>query len=220
VSAAAAAFGVSLAAPSITTAVDGVRYPVAADDVASARAALPKLAVKGRAPQTGYDRGLFGQPWQDVDHNGCDTRNDILKRDLSEPTFKPGTGGCLVLSGTLADPYSGHDIKFKRGVDTSSAVQIDHVVALDDAWQKGAQGWTPAVRESFANDPANLLAVDGPLNMAKGAGDAATWLPPHKPFRCLYVIRQVQVKAAYGLWVTAAERDAMARELGKCEIGN
>ena len=97
-------------------------------------------------------------------------------------------------------------------------MQIDHVVALADAWTTGAAAWPPATREALANDPANLLAVDGAANQAKGAGDAATWLPPHKAFRCRYVITQVRVKAAYGLWVTVAERDAIARELGRCEV--
>ena len=214
----AVAVGLGLAVPRITSVADGLRYPVTADDVASARVALAALKVKGRAPLTGYDRAAFGPDWQDVDRNGCDTRNDVLRRDLTAVTLKPGTGGCLVLAGTLADPYSGRKMVFERGALASATVQIDHVVALADAWQKGAQGWPAAVREAFANDPANLLAVNGDLNQQKGAGDAATWLPPHKPFRCRYVIRQIRAKAAYGLWVTAAERDAIARELGRCEV--
>jgi len=217
-SALAVVLGVSLAIPGLTSAGAGPRYPVTADDVASARAALATLEVKGRAPRTGYDRAVFGPAWLDVDGNGCDTRNDILGRDLTGIAFKPGTRDCLVLSGSLADPYGGREIAFERGAETSADVQIEHVVALADAWQKGAQAWPTAVREAFANDPGNLLAVDGPLNQAKGAGDAATWLPPHKPFRCRYVMQQVRVKAAYGLWVTAAERDAIARELGECEV--
>ena len=217
-SALAVVLGVALALPGLTSVADGLRYPVTADDVTSARAALATLAVKGRAPRTGYDRAAFGPAWQDVDRNGCDTRNDILGRDLTGIEFKPGTRDCLVLGGTLADPYSGREIAFARGAETSANVQIDHVVALSDAWQKGAQAWPATVREAFGNDPANLLAVDGPLNQAKGAADAATWLPPHKPYRCRYVLRQVRVKVAYGLWVTAAEGEAMARELGRCEI--
>jgi hypothetical protein len=177
---------------------------------------VPLLEVKGRAPRTGYDRDLFGSGWVDVDRNGCDTRNDMLARDLTGTTFKAGTHDCVVLTGTLVDPFSGATIAFQRGNDTSNDVQIDHVVALSDAWQKGAQGWDEPMRVAFANDPLNLLAVDGPLNMQKGDGDAATWLPPNKPFRCAYVARQVAVKHAYGLWVTAAERDAMAGVLAEC----
>ncbi len=177
---------------------------------------LAALPVKGRAPKTGYDRGQFGQAWADVDRNGCDTRNDILRRDLVRFTLKAGTNGCLVLRGTLKDPYTGRTIAFVRGPGTSTAVQIDHVVALSDAWQKGAQQWSTAKRTAFANDPLNLLAVDGPTNAAKGDGDAATWLPPTKAVRCSYVARQVAVKHRYGLWVTAAERDAVIRVLSGC----
>ncbi|WP_350339653.1 HNH endonuclease family protein [Actinotalea lenta] len=182
----------------------------------TALAAVGELVVKGRAPKTGYDRDLFGSGWGDTDHNGCDTRNDILARDLTGTTFKAGTHDCVVLTGTLADPYSGKTINFVRGEGTSTAVQIDHVVALSDAWQKGAQQWEATKRVAFANDPMNLLAVDGPLNAQKGDGDTATWLPPNKAFRCQYVARQVGVKATYGVWVTVAERDAMVRVLSTC----
>ena len=190
------------------------RHAVTADDLAAGRAALAQLEVRGRAPTTGYTREQFGQAWADVDRNGCDTRNDVLRRDLVAPV----TEGCVVLSGTLDDPYTGVPIAFARG-PSSADVQIDHVVALSDAWQTGAQSWTPAQRQAFANDPANLLAVDGPANQDQGAGDAATWLPPNRGYRCVYALRQVRVKAAYGLWVTAAERDALDRVLGRCVVG-
>ncbi len=183
---------------------------------ASALTALAEVEVKGRAPRTGYARTQFGDPWVDTDRNGCDTRNDILARDLADETFRPGTQNCVVLTGTLADPYSGRTIPFQRGQDTSEAVQIDHVVALSDAWQKGAQGWDTGRRTAFANDPLNLLAVDGPLNQQKSDGDAATWLPPNRAYRCEYVARQVAVKVAYDLWMTAAERDAVAGVLDTC----
>ncbi|WP_311380315.1 DUF1524 domain-containing protein [Arthrobacter sp. ISL-72] len=176
---------------------------------------LATLPIKGRAPKTGYDRALFGQAWADVDRNGCDTRNDILKRDLTGIVYTNSVP-CKVQSGTLADPYTGTTINFLRGTATSSAVQIDHVVALSDAWQKGAQQLTTEQRTAFANDPLNLQSTDGPTNMKKGDGDAATWLPPNKGFRCEYVARQISVKATYSLWVTQAEHDAMARILGDC----
>lgn len=176
---------------------------------------LATLPIKGRAPKTGYDRAQFGQAWADVDRNGCDTRNDILKRDLTGLSYTNSVP-CKVQSGTLADPYTGKTISFVRGSATSSAVQIDHVVALSDAWQKGAQQLTAGQRTAFANDPLNLQATDGPTNQQKGDGDAATWLPPNKGFRCEYVARQVSVKATYGLWVTQAEHDAIARILGDC----
>lgn len=196
----------------------------AADDSNSAQGALFTLAalpIKGRAPKTGYDRDLFGQSWtDDVDvefgHNGCDTRNDILRRDLTAITLKPGSNGCAVQTGTVADAYTGSTIDFVRGADTSSAVQIDHVVALSNAWQTGARQFDPATRANFANDPRNLQAVDGPANQQKSDGDAATWLPSNKSYRCTYVARQVEVKAAYGLWVTPPEHDAIVRVLGDC----
>ena len=182
---------------------------------------LAGLLTKGRAPKTGYARDRFGPEWTDdnqdpLGHNGCDTRNDILRRDLRQVTLKPDTHGCLVLSGVLDDPYTGATIRFVRGVGSSNAVQVDHVVALSDAWQKGAQQWTDDRRRDFANDPLELLAVDGPSNEAKGDGDAATWLPPNKTYRCSYVTRQIEIKAKYRLWVTAAERGAMATILDSC----
>lgn len=189
--------------------------------VGEVRALLAQLSVQGRAPKTGYGREQFGQRWSDdvnveSGHNGCDTRNDILRRDLTDVVVKPGTHGCLALSGRLTDPYTGQAIDFERGTRTSGRVQIDHVVALADAWQKGAQGLDPVARADFANDPLNLLAVDGPANQRKGAGDAATWLPANTAFRCHYVARQTVVKHRYGLWVTEAERDAIDRWLGTC----
>ena len=177
---------------------------------------LAQLEVKGRAPTTGYDRAAFGQRWADVDRNGCDTRNDILDRDLTGVVTKPGTGGCKVLAGTLLqEPYTGQQVVFTQG-SSSSSVDIDHVVALGDAWQKGAQNWTADKRRAFANDPLNLLAVDASENRAKGDGDAATWLPPANSYRCAYVARQASTKVKYGLWVTSAEQAAMARVLATC----
>ncbi|MEV7284194.1 HNH endonuclease family protein [Streptomyces sp. NPDC093252] len=178
----------------------------------AALAAVRELTVKGRAPRTGYDRDRFGTPWADTDSNRCGTRDDILERDLTDVEF--GDGHCEVVSGTLApDPYTGRDIPFERG---RSQVDIDHLVALSDAWQKGARQWDPGKRIAFANDPLNLLAVDAGTNRAKGDGDTATWLPPDKGYRCAYVAGQVAVKRKYGLWVTAAERDAMTRVLSGC----
>lgn len=183
---------------------------------ATARSALEVLTVRGRADRSDYNRDRFGQEWADVDRNGCDTRNDVLRRDLDPVEIRPGTQGCLVESGVLDDPYSGEQISFERGSDTSIDVQIDHVVSLSNAWQTGAFAWTDQRREQFANDPLNLLAVDGPLNMQKSDGDAATWLPPDRGYWCDLVARQVAVKAAYGLWVTPPERDAVARILERC----
>ncbi|MFL6177641.1 MAG: HNH endonuclease family protein [Ornithinibacter sp.] len=179
---------------------------------ASALAAVAGLTVKGRAPRTGYSREQFGQAWFDADRNGCDTRNDILRRDLVDRQMK---NWCKVLAGTRnPDPYTGRTIRFVIG--GPSEIDVDHVVALADAWQKGAATWQPGIRLAFANDPLALLAVDSGTNRSKGDGDAATWLPPDRSSRCAYVARQVAVKAKYRLWVTAAERDAMVRVLSTC----
>ena len=123
---------------------------------------------------------------------------------------------CRVVSGTLAEPYTGKTIDFTRGADTSSLVQIDHVVALSNTWQTRAQQLTSAQREALANDPLELLAVDGKANQEKSDGDAATWLPSNKSFRCQYVARQIAVKTRYTLWVTPPEKKAIANLLETC----
>ena len=188
----------------------------AAEQPGLAIATLETLPVKGRAPKTGYTRDQFGQAWADVDHNGCDTRNDILKRDLTSIIYKVGTRNCVVASGTLVDRYSGESINFLRGNISSMEVQIDHVVALSNAWQTGAFKLTAEQRKALANDPINLFAVKGRLNSQKGDGDAATWLPPLKSFRCAYVAQQIAVKAKYSLWVVPPEKAAMLSILAKC----
>ncbi|TFC60812.1 DUF1524 domain-containing protein [Cryobacterium sp. TMB1-7] len=207
----------SPADPATVVAPDEDAAVVVADTGVTNTTALALLAtvpVKGKAAKTGYDRtGMFGTAWLDVDRNGCDTRNDILARDLTEVT-KAGT--CKVLAGSLVSPFTAARVAFVRGQDTSALVQIDHVVSLSNAWQTGAQQLTQAQRVSLANDPINLLAVDGRSNAQKGDGDTATWLPSNKSFRCGYVARQVSVKATYGLWVTQAERNAIATVLSSC----
>lgn len=177
----------------------------------TALAALGSLAVKGRAPKTDYTRAQFGDGWATT--GLCDTRNIILHRDLQNPVVNDQ---CQVTSGTLNDAYSGTVIEFNRGATTSADVQIDHVVALSDAWQTGAQQFTSAQRVALANDPLELLAVSGQQNQQKSDGDAATWLPANKAFRCQYIARQIAVKAKYRLWVTSAEGDAMRSILSTC----
>lgn len=179
----------------------------------TASSILAKLLTKGRAPKTGYDRALFSDGWGDI--GDCDTRNYILQRDLTNIRWR-SSPKCTVASGVLHDPYTGKTINFLRGVGTSSAVQIDHVVAVSDAWQKGAQKLSSAQRYSLYNDPLNLLAVDGPTNQQKSDSDAASWLPANKGFRCSYVARQIAVKYKYHLWVTSAERSSMTGVLKTC----
>lgn len=173
--------------------------------------AVRQLPVKGRAPQTGYSREMFGYGWVDVDRNGCDTRNDILQAQLLVAQM---SGTCKVVAGELADPYTGADITFVYGGD--SEVDVDHVVALSDAWQKGAAPWPFAKRVAFANDPLNLQATEAAVNRQKGDSDAATWLPPNSAYRCEYVAQQVAVKRKYEVWVTEAEQAAMLRILQQC----
>ena len=189
--------------------------PIGSDEASEALRTLNTLPVKGRAPKTGYSRAQFGDAWSDIDHNGCDTRNDILNRDLTAKQHK-NSRGCVVISGILNDPYTGKIINFMRGKDTSEQVQIDHVVALSDAWQSGAQEISAQERLQLANDPENLLAVDGPANQQKSDSDAATWLPANASFRCPYVARQIRVKAKYHLWVKPAEKEAMINVLTPC----
>ncbi len=185
--------------------------PPSMHSVVSAKSALEALPVKGKAPKTGYARTQFGNGWE---RRGlCDMRNIILNRDLSNVVLGDE---CKVLSGKLNDPYTGAEIMFVRGADTSDRVQIDHVVALSNAWQTGAQQLGLETRMALANDPLELLAVDGPANQQKSDGDAATWLPSNRQFRCQYVARQVAVKTKYSLWVTQAEHDAIERVLGAC----
>ena len=162
---------------------------------------------------TGYDRDRFGQAWLDADRNGCDTRNDILGEYLTVKVFKPGTRDCVVTPGARRPLHRDpHRLRLRR----RTLVDIDHVVALGNAWATGAFQWDIRKRAALANDPMNLLPVDASANRQKGDGDAATWLPSNKPFRCAYVARQVSVKSKYGLWVTPAERAAIERILASC----
>jgi hypothetical protein len=203
----------ALAALFVLAALTFGGYPTAVQAATSntALSALEKLAVKGKAPKTGYERSLFSDGWGNI--GACDARNFILKRDMRSITMRDS---CKIQTGILNDPYTGKVIHFQYGVGTSSAVQIDHVVALSDAWQKGAQQMTPAKRFALYNDPLNLLAVDGPTNASKGDSDASAWLPPNKSYRCSYVARQVAVKLKYKIWVIAAEKAAIQRVLSTC----
>ncbi|KRF34673.1 excalibur calcium-binding domain-containing protein [Nocardioides sp. Soil805] len=178
----------------------------------TALAALGLLAVKGRAPMTGYDRDRFGPAWLDADRNGCDTRNDVLREHLSAITVEGN--GCVVATGAYDDPYTGSRIDYRQG--DGFLIDIDHVVSLGNAWATGAFRWDITTRAALANDHLNLLPADAGANRQKGDGDAATWLPSNKPFRCLYVARQVAVKSKYDLWLTAPEKAATERVLASC----
>ena len=180
---------------------------------ATSISALAKLKVRPLGSQSGYDRDYFSDGWGDI--GSCDLRNYILNRDLTNITWR-ADANCLVATGTLKDPYTGKVIKFVRGVKTSMAVQIDHVVALSNAWKTGAASASATTRYNIANDPLNLLAVDGPTNGSKSDSDASQWLPPNRAYHCAYVSRQVAVKVKYKLWVTTAEKTAMTKVLRTC----
>jgi hypothetical protein len=198
------------------------RQPTAAPHIPgydAARAALARLLVKGWDRNSDFSRYRFGEAWSDdvnveLGHNGCNTRDDILRRDLAELVVRQGT--CYAESGVLHDPYTGQTIAFSRGRTTSDAVQIDHVVSLSDAWYKGAREWDDRRRRDFANDPRNLLAVGSQVNFDKAFRDATAWLPPNAAFRCDFVARQVDVKSVYGLWVSRNEKQAMQDVLAGC----
>lgn len=181
-------------------------------DLTRARALIERVNTKGRGPQTGYGRDKYGPAWTDsvtdvpFGRNSCDTRDDILKRDGLATRWKDAKG-CVVTTMTLSDPYSGKDIAFTKA--KASAVQIDHVVPLSASWQMGAAQWDADKRRRLANDPLNLLAVDGPINGGKGDSSPATWLPPNKAVRCSYVVRYAQVSIKYDLPVTDADKQAM-----------
>lgn len=180
----------------------------------SALAALAQLEVGTPGPGAGFAPDVFGAAWADLDGDGCTTRDDVLARDLADLAFGTDGAACQVRAGTLVDPYTGEGLAFREGAGES--VRVDHVVPLLDAWRKGARGWDDATRERFANDPLNLLVSGDATSRSKGARDASAWLPPDHASRCPYVARQIAVKAVYGLAVTPAESDAMARVLRDC----
>lgn len=178
-----------------------------------AKDVLARLEIKGRAPKTGYSREEFYKNWPQID--GCSLRQIIIKREVGE-TALLADDQCTVLAGEFDEPYTGKHVNFSEKSEFSKNIQIDHVVALSDAWQKGAQYKDADTRYQMATDPLNLLAVDSSANQQKSDGDAATWLPSNKAFRCQYVARQISVKYKYELWVTQAEYDAMTKVLNTC----
>lgn len=206
------------AAPSITDQLQHAGlFDGDAINTSAVRKLLAEIPTSTTAPTNGYDRDSFGPAWADTDHNGCDQRNDVLTRDLTAITYKPGTHDCVVLSGTLADPYTGHEISFTRGSATSTAVQIDHMVPLSWAYQHGASTWTEQRREQLATDLNNLTAVDGPSNESKSDQGPATWLPPATPYACTYVTRFTYVVHRYELTLDTADRAAIAHTLDTCK---
>lgn len=177
---------------------------------------LRELRIRPHKEAGPYDRSVFGEAWADVDNNGCDTRNDVLARDLDQVSYRKGSR-CVVDQGVLHDPYVGKTINYKRGPKTSPLVQIDHVVALGDAWRSGAYQWSASKRQEFANDPNNLLAVDGQANQDKESSRADQWMPPRQEYWCEYATRQIRVKHEWDLSVAPQEREALIRALSTCQ---
>lgn len=189
--------------------------PVAADVIANAREAASRLRIVEPLPREDYDRSFFGAPWQQLEPHPCDTRNQVLELWLSDVTMGAGHA-CSVESGWFIDPYTGHYVEFLRGKDTSREVHIDHVVALADAWQKGAADWPPSKAQAFANDPLNLIPTQGWVNEEKGADDASAWLPHNEGFWCFFAVQQVLVKEKYDLGVSDAELAELNGALDTC----
>lgn len=186
-------------------------------NVPAVRSLLAEIPTTTAAPTATYNRDSFGPAWADTDHNGCDQRNDVLARDLTDVTYKPGTHNCVVLSGRLADPYTGKTIAFTRGSTTSTAVQIDHMVPLSWAFQHGAAAWPESRREQLATDLSNLTAVDGPTNEAKSDQGPGSWLPPASSYDCTYVARFTYVVHRYELTIDTADRAGITRTLNTCK---
>jgi hypothetical protein len=225
--------GVTTGSSSPTPTPTPVAAPVPTSSPAPTRSATPTISVEEDSAlwlalhleiryrdRRGYDRDEFGQAWADVDRNGCDQRNDVLRRDMRKRHTKPGTNGCVLAKGVLKDdPHSyASKVRFERGDDE---IEIDHVVSLRDAWKSAAEGWRPSKREKFANDFQNLEAVDSETDQDKGDKAADQWLPKSEMDACYYVSRQVALKHRYRLTVTAAEKDTMVRVLNapNCEGG-
>ena len=202
---------------SASTAAPSTSSTVSVAPAAAALRELRALPVSDAYVPARYDRDAFGQAWADVDHNGCDTRNDVLRRDLTAVVTRPGTNGCVVLSGTLHDPYTGRTIAFERGNTSSLAVQIDHRVPLSYAWRHGAASWTPKQRETFANDQAtNLVAVDGPANEEKSDSGPAEWMPANTGDACNYAASFVTVATKWRLSIATDDKHALDRTLTGC----
>jgi hypothetical protein len=175
-----------------------------------ARRDLERLRIRAEGSGSGYERDRFGTRWKDTDRNGCDQRNDVLARDLREVRKR---GGCVVIAGTLDDPYSGKRVTFAKS--DADEVQIDHVYPLALAWRMGASGWDEQRRERFANDHDNLLAVWGVPNRQKSDKGPGEW-KPQKSYQCAYAGKYVAIAKEYALPIAQGDRTALRDFLGRC----
>lgn len=189
-------------------------------DVLEGIAVLPR-----RTHRYDYRRSAFGDSWDDNNdapggHNGCDTRNDILDRDLVDKTYV-SIRRCpdAVATGVLHDPYTSTDVAFQRGARVGASVQIDHIVPLSYAWDMGAYDWPDQQRLRFANDPANLIAVQGHANQDKRDSPPADWMPPNTAFACQYAIQFIAVLRGYSLPVDQASTGVLRQAAATCPTG-
>jgi len=187
--------------------------PSAPTSPGGALAVLAGIPVAPDGTLAGYSRAQF-HLWGDPDRNGCDARNDTLRRDLTAPAAKDGTRGCVIVAGALHDPYTGRTVAFAKA--SADQVPIDHVVPLAAAWRHGAAGWDDGKRARFGNDPAELQATTVEANTAKSDRGPASWLPPNPDYLCVYATRYTTILAAWGLSVSPQDRDALARVLAGC----
>lgn len=188
---------------------------------AEASRLLRQLPTVDDTPADAYDRDAYGEAWADVDHNGCNQRDDVLMRDVVEGTVTVGSqDGCDhdVLAGAWRDPYTGKLLRFDdlKDLVQAQSITIDHLVPLAEAHRSGADTWDSERRMLFANDLANLLAVDGGANSSKGDQDPANWEPPAVVW-CDYALVWVQVKSEWDLGVDSVERAVLQRRLSSCQ---
>ena len=207
--------------PETASSVGQAEVPEGTLDPAAASAALLSLPIEEKTSLDGYERGcgegegcVFGPAWTDVDRNGCDQRNDVLRRDLAQIEVREGTQGCVVVAGVLDDPYTGATVTFVKA--DAAEVPVDHVVPLAAAWVQGAAEWTTDERTAFANDLGNLMATTREQNSAKGDSTADEWLPPDPTYGCSYATVVITVKDRYALSVTPAEADILEDLLATC----
>jgi hypothetical protein len=186
-------------------------------------AGIPVIPARIRGND--YRRAAFGEAWTDDNpapggHNECDTRNDVLDRDLMDKTYT-FIKRCptAVATGLLHDPYTNAVVTFTRGNQVGASVQIDHIVPLALAWDLGARNWPDQIRLRFANDPANLLAVAGQANQDKSDGEPAVWMPPNHAFWCQYAVQFAAVLRGYGLSVDQPSATVLRDAAATCPTG-
>ncbi len=198
-----------------------------AQSVEGSSADLDRLRVVTARPDLpGYSRSCrpgagcsFGEAWTDRvsvelgGHDGCDQRSPVLRRDLHHIAIKPGTRGCVVVSGILEDPYTGATVNYRRGASPQPVV-VDHVYSLSAAWDLGAAYWDLQRRMDFAGDPRNLITTTRAANLSKGDKTPGDWLP--RRGRCRFANAFISVAETYDLPVTGADKRVLRRAIRDC----